>query len=139
MIQYQQHYAIDSMAKLTGASREEALAAARAATDSLAANMPWFRFFLEHDPAVPARQVRAPVLIVHADVDHQVPVTEATVLAAAIRAGGNDAVTVRTCPGLNHLFVPDGGRGFDYSALPSLAIGPEVLGTISDWLVGALR
>jgi hypothetical protein len=139
LLRYQQRYAVDSMAKLTGAARDAALAAAEAGTDSIVAAVPWYRFFAEHDPAVPARQVRAPVLILHGEMDHQVPVTEAMLLASAIRAGSNDAVTVRTFPELNHLFVPHGGRGFDYSRLPSLVVQPEVLGAMTDWLVLTLR
>jgi fermentation-respiration switch protein FrsA (DUF1100 family) len=105
----------------------------------LALSLPWFHFFIEHDPTVTARQVRSPVLILQAEMDHQVPMAEAMLLAQAIRAGGNESVTVRTCPALNHLFVPHGGPGFDYSRLPSLSVQPEVLGAIAEWLILTLR
>lgn len=139
VLPHQQRYAVDSMARLTGEARVAALAASARATDSLAAILPWFRFFLEHDPAVPARQVRAPVLILHGESDHQVPVTEASVLADAMRAGGNRMVTVRTFAATNHLFVPHGDAGFDYARLPSLEVRPAVLGAVADWLVRTLR
>jgi dienelactone hydrolase len=139
VLRYQQQYAVDSIARLTGASREAALASAQAATDSLALSLPWFHFFIEHDPTVTARQVRSPVLILQAEMDHQVPMAEAMLLAQAIRAGGNESVTVRTFPALNHLFVPHGGPGFDYSRLPSLSVQPEVLGAIAEWLILTLR
>jgi fermentation-respiration switch protein FrsA (DUF1100 family) len=78
------------------------------------------------------------VLIVHGEQDHQVPVSEATLLADVIRSGGNRAVTVRTFPGLNHLFVPHGGRGFEYARLSTLSVEPAVLGDLADWLVRSL-
>lgn len=139
VLPHQQRYAVDSMARLTGAARDSALAASARATDSLAAALPWMRFFLEHDPAVPARRVRAAVLILHGEDDHQVPVSEAALLAAAVRAGGNRDVTVRTFARTNHLFVPHGETGFDYARLPSLAVRREVLGAAADWLARALR
>jgi alpha-beta hydrolase superfamily lysophospholipase len=139
ILRAQQVYAIDSMAHLTGAARESALAQSARATDSLAETTPWMKFFLEYDPSVVARQVKTPVLILQGATDHQVPASEAEKLAAAFRAGGNSRVTVRVFPQTNHLFVPDAAGGFDYGKLPSLHVRPEVLGTIADWLSEEFR
>lgn len=139
VLPHQQRYAVDSIARLTGAARDSALAASARATDSLAARLPWMRFFLDYDPAVAARRVRAPVLILHGDEDQQVPVSEARLLAGVLRAGGNRDVTVRTFAATNHLFVPHGDGGFDYARLPSLQVRAEVLGAAADWLVRVLR
>jgi len=44
-------------------------------------------------------------------------------------------VTVHVFPGLNHLFLADPtGNPAGYGALPSKQIGPEVMGTIADWI-----
>ncbi|MGE5100818.1 MAG: alpha/beta hydrolase family protein [Deltaproteobacteria bacterium] len=139
ILRAQQVYGVDSMAHLTGAAREEALARAAKATDSLAATTPWMKFFLEYDPSIVARRVTTPVLILQGATDRQVPPSEAEKLAAAFRAAGNSRVTVRLFPQTNHLFVADAVGGFDYGKLPSLHVRPEVLGAIADWLTGQFR
>jgi alpha-beta hydrolase superfamily lysophospholipase len=135
----QQHFVVDTVAKLTGAKRDSALAQYRHNTDSLASTVPWLRWFLDYDPTIVARRVRTPVLILHGENDHQVPLSEARKLAAAFRAGGNTNVTVRTFPATNHLFVAGENRDFSYEKLPSLAVRPSVLGAIADWLTKTLR
>ncbi len=135
----QQHFVVDTVAKLTGAKRDSALAQYRHNTDSLAGAVPWLRWFLDYDPTVVARRVRVPVLILQGENDHQVPLSEARKLAAAFRAGGNRNVTVRTFPATNHLFVADENRDFSYEKLPSLAVRTSVLGAIADWLSATLR
>ena len=130
----QQLYAVDSMAHLLGQARERALEASARATDSMAKAVPWFTFFVDYDPAPTAAHVRAPVLILQGENDRQVPMAEAEKLAAAIRGGGNRDVTVRVFPGMNHLFLPDGGVGFSYEKLTSFVVPPVVMGAIADWL-----
>jgi fermentation-respiration switch protein FrsA (DUF1100 family) len=127
------------VAKLAGEARESALAQYQRNTDSVAAAVPWLRWFIEHDPSAVARRVRTPVLIVQGEADHQVPASEAEKLAAAFRAGGNRRVTVRTFPETNHLFVTDTTGGFAYERLPSLDVRRDVLGAIADWLSDTLR
>jgi fermentation-respiration switch protein FrsA (DUF1100 family) len=132
---FQQRYMTDSVARLVGQQREFALAMYARNMDTIAATMPWMRFFLDYDGSATARRVKAPTLILHGEKDYQVPVAEAEKLAAAVRGGGNRDVTVRVFPGTNHLFLPYAGHGFSYEKLPSFAVTPEVLGAIADWLV----
>jgi dipeptidyl aminopeptidase/acylaminoacyl peptidase len=139
ILRSQQHYLVDTVAKLTGARRDSALAIYQHNTDSVAAAVPWLRWFIEHDPSIVARRVRTPVLILQGEADHQVPSSEAEKLAAAFRAGGNRRVTVRTFPETNHLFVTDTTGGFAYDRLPSLDVRRDVLGAIADWLSETLR
>jgi dipeptidyl aminopeptidase/acylaminoacyl peptidase len=117
LLQFQQRYVVDSMAHLLGQQRDAALAQYAHNTDSVAAAVPWMKFFLDYDGTATAARVRAPVLIVHGAKDYQVPVAEAE----------------------NHLFVDDAGVGFSYEKLPSFAVRPEVLGTIADWLASRLK
>ena len=138
IVAFQQRYVVDSMAHLAGQRREAALAQYARNTDSVAAALPWMKYFLEYDPAPVAARVRAPVLILHGEKDYQVPVVEAEKLASILRGAGNRDVTVRVFPGLNHLFLPDGGVGFSYEKLPSFVVKPEVMGAIADWLVAHL-
>jgi dienelactone hydrolase len=135
----QQHYVVDTVAKLTGAQRDTALARYTRTTDSVSAALPWMRWFLEHDPSAVARRVRTPVLILQGEADHQVPSSEAAKLASAFRAGGSRRVDVRMFPEANHLFVTDTIGGFSYEKLPSLAVRKDVLGAIADWLSDVLR
>jgi dienelactone hydrolase len=139
IVRSQQHYLVDTVAKLSGARRDSVLARYETATDSISAAVPWMQWFLEHDPSAVARRVRVPVLILQGNADHQVPASEAEKLAAAFRSGGNRRVTVRTFPETNHLFVTDTIGGFSYEKLPSLAVRKDVLGAIADWLHDVLR
>lgn len=135
----QQEYAVDSLAKLTGPMREAALAQSARATDSLAGAMPWFRFFVDYDPTPTARRITAtPVLILHGELDYQVPVAEGQRLAALMRESGNTRVTVRTFPRTNHLFTDDAGVGMAYAKLPSMRVRPETLGALADWVVATV-
>jgi uncharacterized protein len=139
IVRAQQRYGIDSMAHLTGARRDSALALAERSTDSMATSVPWMKLFLEYDPKTTARQVKTPVFILQGMTDRQVPPGEAEKLAAAFRAGGNRNVTVRMFPATNHLFVADPVGSFEYKKLPSLRVRPEVLGAVADWLGARLR
>jgi dienelactone hydrolase len=138
LVAFQQRYIVDSVAHLMGQRRDAALAQYARNTDSVAAAVPWWKFFLEYDGTAAAHRMRAPVLILHGEKDYQVPVIEAEKTASAFRAGGNPDVSMRVFPGMNHLFLPDAGLGFSYEKLPSFVVTPEVLGAIADWLAARL-
>ncbi len=143
----QNRFVIDSVAHLTGATRDSAVEHARVAADSAAEKSPWEKFFFDYDPAAAARRVtKTAVLILQGETDRQVPPSEAERLAAAFRAGGNRDVTVRMFPATNHLFLADSNGAFvdatgrlRYPSLPSLHVRPEVLGAIADWLSARLK
>ena len=66
---------------------------------------PWFRFFLTYDPAPALRAVKIPTLALNGEKDLQVPFEQnLPAIEAALKAGGNTDVTVRSFPNLNHLF-----------------------------------
>lgn len=54
-----------------------------------------------------ARRVRVPVLILHGETDRQATAAQADELDAALRASGNQRVTVRVFPATNRLFLAD--------------------------------
>ena len=140
ILAFQQRYAVDHTPALSPAERREALAKSEKATDSAAAKSAWLRYFIAYDPLATARKVRVPVLILQGETDQQVTPEQADTLAAAFRAGGDRDVTVRRFRGTDHLFVADSsGDSARYSALPSHAVRPEVLGAIADWLASHLR
>ena len=66
---------------------------------------PWFRYFLTYDPRVALRKVKVPVLVMNGDKDVQVIASQnVPEVEKALRAGGNQRVTVRLMPSLNHFF-----------------------------------
>lgn len=119
----------DSLARLNDREREKMVAAS-----------PWLKFFFSYDPLPTARRLRLPVLIIQGETDHQVSPDQAGELAAAIRAGGDEDVTVKLIPEVNHLLVHDPSGALDggYGSLASLKVEPAVLGAIADWLSARL-
>ena len=96
---------------------------------------PWHRWFLDYDPTPMLAKVKCPALVLNGDLDLQV-VAELNVLAveAALRKGGNQHITVRRFPKLNHLFqTATTGLPDEYSQIDE-TIAPEVLETIANWL-----
>ena len=132
------------MSDSSAAARERMFAQNGQLLDSIASHSVYVRSFFTHDPVATARRVRQPVLILQGGTDTQVAPSEATALAAAIRAGGNKDVTVRVFPETNHLFLADsvgeaGTNASAYAALPSKAVRPTVLGAVVEWVVGKVK
>lgn len=140
ILEYQYRYMIEGDTSRSAAARDSALARTPAQIDSAAAHDPWLAFFMRYDPLPTARKVKAPVLILQGATDQQVHASQASQLAAAFRAGGNRDVTVHVFPDRNHLFLQDPtGDPRGYADLPNHKIGPDVLGTLADWMARQLR
>lgn len=140
VVESQNAYAIGRAPQVPLSGRDSLLLASMRIADSTMGADPWWRFFATHDPLATVRRVRSPVLILHGETDRQVTVEQAHELAAALRQGGNRDVTVRTFPGVNHLFVPDPvGYWGDYVRLPSGAVAPAVLGELVRWATARVR
>ncbi len=133
----QARWPILSNKDLTAADRATQLAAADSSirADSAAPGA-WYQYFYHSDPLPTARKVTQPVLILQGALDRQVSAGQADTLARAIRSNGNRQVTVRTFPGLNHLFLPTVGDGSpsEYTALKVAAVPDEVLDLMATWL-----
>lgn len=94
---------------------------------------PWFRYFLELDPARALRQVRCPVLALNGARDTQVSSKQNL---AAIRQAlqDNHDVEVAELPGLNHLFqTARTGLPTEYGSIEE-TIAPAVLEKIAGWI-----
>src|ERR1044071_3921765 len=66
---------------------------------------PWYRYFITFDPQPVLKNVRVPVLALNGEHDLQIAWKEnLDLIAADLKAGGNQDVTVRAFPNLNHLF-----------------------------------
>ena len=99
------------------------------------ADTAWFRSLLAFDPADVVDDVEQPILIVHGELDRQVPVSHADRLAGIARDGDSRAVEVVTVRGVNHLLVPaQTGDVSEYNSLPDRNVSSDVIKVITDWL-----
>lgn len=97
---------------------------------------PWYRSLLLFDPEQILPKVRQPLLILHGELDKQVPPHHAqrleTVAAARKKAA---PAKVALLPGLNHLLVPaKTGEMSEYTSLAGSRISPDVAAAIAGWL-----
>lgn len=96
---------------------------------------PWFRYFLEYNPATTFEKLKIPALILFGEKDLQVlPAQNVSALRAAAKKSGNQNVTIEVLPGLNHLFqMATTGLVNEYGKIEE-TISPVALKRISDWL-----
>ncbi len=140
IMMFQNEQAIAGASRLTVAQRDSVRRTVPAGLDALAKSNKWMGYFMSHDPLLTARLVKQPVLILQGDTDHQITPEQADTLAAAFRAGGNRAVTVKHFAETNHLMLPDpSGLFTGYGGLKDTHVRRDVLGTLADWLVTVLK
>ena len=100
------------------------------------ADTPWFRDFLDFDPADTVRRTRQPILILRGSLDREVGPHHAERLEELARARGRDSsVEWLTLEGLDHLLVETGPRAVtDYDDLRNRSISPSFVNALRDWL-----
>lgn len=135
IIEWQQRQAIAHNGVLPS-MRHRLLVEAMAAWDQRVAKDRWTAYFDRYDPDSTARRVKVPALLLHGEADVSVPAHNADGLAAQMRFGGNQDVTVTHLIQLDHAFlnVNDFTNGVA-SGDAAFLIGPNVLGAILDWVV----
>ena len=97
----------------------------------------WFRSFLEFDPAEVMRRTRQPVLILHGELDRQIPPHHADRLAelALARRRKESTIQLVKMPGINHLMLRATTGGVEeYSRLSDKNVASEVISVLTDWL-----
>ena len=101
-----------------------------------AADTPWFQSVLNFTPAKVLKDVRQPILIVHAALDHEVPVADADRLAAiAQKESDSKSVELLIIKGVNHLLVPAvTGEVAEYGELTNRNVSTDVVSALSAWL-----
>jgi fermentation-respiration switch protein FrsA (DUF1100 family) len=93
------------------------------------------RFFLTYDPAINLEKVSCPVLAINGSLDYQViPEINLSGMKSAFAKAGNKDVTLKTLPGLNHLFQNAiTGSGVEYGQIEE-TFDPETLQLIASWI-----
>jgi pimeloyl-ACP methyl ester carboxylesterase len=101
------------------------------------ADTPWFQSLLTYNPVKVIDDVRQPLLIVHGELDRQVPVAHADKLANLARTEGKSkAVDLVVVRGVNHLLVPAvTGQPSEYGSLKERTVSKDVTGPITGWLM----
>ena len=97
----------------------------------------WFRSFLEFDPAEVMRRARQPVLILHGELDRQIPPHHADRLAelALARRREESTMELAKLPGINHLLLhATTGEIAEYGGLADKNVAVEVISVLIDWL-----
>ena len=150
LILEQQAHQLDVL-KISGAEREEKIALQKKIQEAVLtgkgmddlppeirrqADSAWFRSLLAFSAEVAMKRIKQPLLIVHGDLDVQVPPHHADRLGELARtredAGGVEVIHL---PGVNHLLVPaTTGEVQEYQELKDRKISEQVANTIADWL-----
>ena len=100
---------------------------------------PWYRDFIEYDPATDLRKVTCPVLALIGEKDLQVPPSQnLPAIRKALAAANNKSFEVDGLAGLNHLFQDaKTGAPTEYAGIEE-TISPVALENIASWIFAAL-
>ncbi|MCE2515148.1 MAG: alpha/beta fold hydrolase [Acidobacteria bacterium] len=103
------------------------------------ADTPWFRSLLRYDPRDSIRRMRQPILVLHGELDREVPAHHAERLAELVRDRGRSTVDVVPVAGVNHLLVPAVTGGVaEYDTLPDKQVAPRVAEALIAWIGNAI-
>ncbi|WP_297338105.1 alpha/beta hydrolase [Algoriphagus sp.] len=96
---------------------------------------PWMQFFVKYDPAEALQKVKCPVLAIIGEKDLQVPPKEnLSAIHEALKKGGNEQVTTKELPDLNHLFQESTtGSPSEYASIEQ-TISPTALTEVLSWI-----
>ena len=93
---------------------------------------PWFRYFVNYDPAPTLSKVKCPVLAINGEKDAQVPARQnLPAIRKALAAGRNRDFDVLELASLNHLFQTAKTGGLEEYSTIEETISPVALDKIS--------
>lgn len=97
---------------------------------------PWFRYFMDYDPATALRKVTCPVLVLNGEKDKQVPPDQnLPPIRKALEEAGNKHFEIDELPSLNHLFqTAKTGSPSEYAQIEE-TIAPVALDKIASWIL----
>ncbi|WP_373330716.1 hypothetical protein [Salmonirosea aquatica] len=96
---------------------------------------PWYQFLYQVEPATYFEKITCPLLAINGAKDLQVDARQnLPAIAAAVKKGGNQNVTVKELPNLNHFFQQCSiGHPSEYAGIQE-TFSPTALAVMSDWL-----
>ena len=110
----------------------------KSSIDQLAS--PWMQYFISYDPAASLRTVKCPVLAINGEKDLQVPSKiNLSSIEKYLKEGGNNKVTIKEFPNLNHLFQESTtGSPAEYATIEQ-TFSPVALLAVSDWILTQVK
>jgi dipeptidyl aminopeptidase/acylaminoacyl peptidase len=144
IIEYQRRLKLNERKDLSASEKERELKKSMKGLDHALARgegSRWFRSFLEYMPLPAAKKVSCPALILHGDKDAHIPFDHSMILAKAMRASGNEEVTLIILKDHNHLLLEDTKgniSGYEDLIRHTNQLSEDVLATIADWLENRL-
>ncbi|HXO74827.1 MAG TPA: hypothetical protein VN824_06340, partial [Puia sp.] len=116
---------------ILSAEKYEALLAPQTATLLL----DWWKFLLRYRASDYYSKVKCPVLALGGEKDIQVPnASDLPVIDSTLKEAGNNRVTVRLMPGLNHLFQRCKSCTVAEYAQIEESFSPEALQIMGEWM-----
>jgi uncharacterized protein len=114
----------------------QAVARQQIAAQVAAARTPWFKFFLDYDPAPALARVKVPVLAIFGEKDLQVPAdANRTAMEAIFARSGNPDHRIVVLPGANHLYQEAGTGGVNEYPRLKKEFVPGFLDLVRGWIV----
>lgn len=100
----------------------------------------WMTHFIKYNPALILEQVNCPVLAINGSKDLQVPAkVNLTAIKKALEKGGNNNVTTKEIPNLNHLFQEcETGSPREYGKIEQ-TLSPLALDEITNWILKQVK
>jgi len=99
------------------------------------ADSPWFQSLLTYNPAKVLEKIDQPILILHGELDRQVPISHAKRLAELAHAmSDSKTIKLATIQDLTHSLVQENLPGNNETILTNQTISTEATDPIIDWL-----
>ncbi|MGK7960406.1 alpha/beta hydrolase family protein [Crocosphaera sp.] len=96
--------------------------------------LPLWKQHYDYPPSGFIDKINCPVLLLHGELDHNTPDTEALLAKEALNQAGNYHVTSHIFPGLDHSFRRLGTPDEDFVTAMKRPLAPEVSEAIKNWL-----
>jgi hypothetical protein len=87
----------------------------------------------EYDPAAAAAALTLPILVLHPEGDYQVTAEDLAAWQKAL--AGKPNATIKSYPGLTHLFMPAKGTPSPHDFETPGQVSPAVMGDVAAWLL----
>ena len=96
---------------------------------------PWFQYIMKYNLTNTLEKVSCPVLALNGEKDLQVPPENLAGIKQAINKGGNQQVTTKELPNLNHFFQEcETGSPKEYAVIEQ-TFSPVALGVMMRWIL----